>query len=57
MDPGDTAQLREIAAAVGVPATLLGFTGGDLFDTGYGNEIPLADITAAWTQALEASGD
>ena len=57
LDPGHTAQLREIADAVGVPATLLGFTGGDKFDTGYGAAIPLADITAAWTQALEASGD
>ena len=57
LDPGHAAPLREIAAALGVPATLLGFTGGDRFDTGYGDVIPLADLTAAWTQALEASGD
>ena len=61
LNPGHAAPLREIAAALGVPATLLGFTGGDTFDvggdTGYGDAIPLADLAAAWTQALEAAGD
>ena len=59
-EPGDEARLRERAGAMGVPVTLLGFTGGevlDLGDLGGGGELPLPDLTAAWASGLEASGD
>ena len=57
--------MEDLAHAVGAPVSLLGFTGGATFQvdshdedgaaTGYGVELMLAELTAVWTQALEAA--
>ena len=57
--------LEDLAHAIGAPVSLLGFTGGatlrfDSYDedgtaTGDGIELTLAELTAVWTQALEAA--
>ena len=59
--------LEDLAHAVGVPVSLVGFTGGatfrfDSYDedgaaTGDGVELSVEELTAVWTQALEAAGD
>ena len=55
--------LEDLAYANGTPVSLLGFTGGDalLFgsydddgtETGNGVNVPVAELAAVWTQALE----
>ena len=57
--------MEDLAHAVGAPVSLLGFTGGATFQvdshdddgaaTGDGVELMLAELTAVWTQALEAA--
>ena len=57
--------LEDLAYAVGVPVSVLGFTGGATFQfgsydedgtaTGGGVELTLVEVTAIWTQALEAA--
>ena len=59
--------LQDLAHAIGAPVSLLGFTGGatlqfdshdeDGTDTGNGVNISVAELTAAWTQALEAASE
>ena len=57
--------LEDLAFANGTPASLLGFTGGlslqigsrdeDGAETGYGMDVPVSQLAAVWTQALEAA--
>ena len=57
--------LEDLAHANDIPVSLLGYTGGDAFrfdsygedgeNTGDGMDLPLAELTAAWTQSLEAA--
>ena len=56
--------LQDLAEAEGIPVSVLGFTGGTSFQLGSQNEdgratengvdLPVAEMAAAWTQALES---
>ena len=70
VDPGDLAALEKVARSRGVPSLPLGRTGGDRLVLRIGDEatndgsnggppaidLPVANLAAVWTQALEEAG-
>ena len=59
--------IQDLAHAVGAPASIIGYTGGDALqfgshdedgaETGHGVNVPVSQLTDVWTRALEAAGD
>ena len=52
--PGREDEFAALCAAHGVPATVLGVTGGDALAVDGNFEVPLAELERVWTATLPA---
>jgi phosphoribosylformylglycinamidine synthase len=52
--PGREDEFAQLCAAHGVPATVLGETGGDTLSVGAAFEVPLSELRQAWESTLPA---
>jgi len=52
--PGREDEFAQLCAAHGVPATVLGETGGDTLSVGAAFEVPLSELRQAWESTMPA---